>query len=88
MDTILSIFTINTDNLPANFQEIIKHEQEMLAQWKSEGLVEHLFLRPTKNGAVIIFKNIDENKVKELMESLPLYPFMKSIEYFPLLKQF
>jgi hypothetical protein len=43
MDTILSIFTINTDNLPANFQEIIKHEQEMLAQWKSEGLVEHLF---------------------------------------------
>jgi muconolactone D-isomerase len=88
MDTILSIFTINTDNLPANFQEIIKHEQEMLAQWKSKGLVEHLFLRPTKNGAVIVFKNIDENKVKELMESLPLYQFMKSIEYFPLLKQF
>ncbi len=88
MDTILAIFTLHTDNLPANFQEIIKHEQEVLAEWKREGLVEHLFLRPTKNGAVIIFKNLDEDKVKKMMESLPLYPFMKSIEYLPLLKQF
>jgi muconolactone delta-isomerase len=88
MDTILAIFTIHSDNLPANFQEIIKHEQEVLAQWQSEGIVEHLFLRPTKNGAVIVFKNIDENMAKEMMGSLPLYPFMKSIEYLPLLKQY
>ncbi len=88
INCIQAILTIHTENLPANFQEIIKHEQELLAQWKSEGLVEHLFLRPTKNGAVIIFKNIDENKAIELMESLPLYQFMKSIEYLPLLKQY
>lgn len=88
MDTILVIFTINTDNLPTNFQEIVKHEQEMLAQWKSEGLVEHLFLRSTRNGAIIVFKNIDEAKAEELMKSLPLYQFVKSVEYLSLIKEF
>ena len=29
------ILTINTDNLPDNFQEIVKHEQEMIAKWLS-----------------------------------------------------
>lgn len=85
-NNILVVFTINTENVPANFQEIIKHEQEVLAQWKNEGYVEHLFLRQTKNGAVIVFKDIDQTKAKELMESLPLYQFVKSVEYLQLMK--
>lgn len=87
-NTILVVFTIDTDNLPSNFQEIIKHEQEVIAQWKVDGIIEHLFLRQTKNGAVIVFKDIDEVKAKELMETLPLYQFVKSVEYFNLMKQF
>lgn len=85
---ILVIFTINTDNLPENFQEIIKHEQEVLSAWKQEGIVEHLFLRPTRNGAVIIFTGIEEAKARTYIESLPLFPFVQSVEYFPLIKQF
>jgi hypothetical protein len=85
-NNILVVFTIDTENVPANFQEIIKHEQEVLAQWKNEGYVEHLFLRQTKNGAVIVFKDIDQTKAKELMESLPLYQFVKSVEYLQLMK--
>jgi hypothetical protein len=87
-NNILVVFTIDTDKLPSNFQEIIKHEQEVLAKWKSEGFVEHLFLRQTKNGAVIVFKDIDEAKAKELMLTLPLYQFVKSVEYLPVMKQF
>lgn len=87
-NNILVIFTIDTDNLPSNFQEIIKHEQEVIAQWREDGIIEHLFLRQTKNGAVIVFKDIDEAKAKELMETLPLYQFVKSVEYFNLMKQF
>jgi muconolactone D-isomerase len=82
------IFTINTDNLPENFQEIIKHEQEVLSAWKQEGIVEHLFLRPTRNGAVIVFSNIDEERARLLMEELPLYQFLQTVEYYPLIKQF
>lgn len=85
---ILVIFTIDTDKVPENFQEIIKHEQEVLAQWKKEGYVEHLFLRQTKNGAVIVFKDIDQTKATELIETLPLYQFVKSVEYLQLMKMY
>ena len=88
INNIMAILTIHIDNLPNNFQEIIKHEQEVLTQWKDNDIVEHLFLRQTKNGSIIVFKNIDEAKAKELMETLPLYKFVKSIEYFQLIKQY
>lgn len=87
-NNLMAIFTINTDQLPSNFQEIIEHEQAAVAQWKEAGILAHLFLRPTRNGAVLIFNDVDEPKARELMASLPLYPFMQSVEYFPLMKQF
>ena len=86
MKRILVILTIETDNLPNNFPEIIKHEREVVAKWKEEGFLDQLFLRQTKNGAVLIFKDIDEAKVNELMPTLPLYQLKKSIEVFPLIK--
>jgi hypothetical protein len=86
MNRILVILTIDTENLPENFQEIIKEEREVVAQWKEEGFLDQLFLRQTKNGAVLIFKNIDEAKVNQLMPTLPLYQLKKSMEIFPLIK--
>lgn len=88
MSRIQAILTIDTENLPSNFQEIIKHEQEVIAKWKEEGFLESLFLRQTKNGAVLIFKDIDEERAKELMKELPLYKLKKSVEYYALIKQF
>jgi hypothetical protein len=88
MNRIEAILTIDTDNLPDNFQEIIKHEQEVVSKWKEEGILEHLFLRQSRNGAVLIFKDADEEKVKELMATLPLYKLKKSVEYLNLIKQF
>ena len=76
------------ENLPDNFQEILKQEQEVVAHWKAEGIIEHLFLRQARNGAVLIFKDKDESEVKVLMETLPFYPLSKSIEYLSLIKQF
>jgi muconolactone delta-isomerase len=85
---IQAILTLDMDNIPSNFQEIIKHEQEVVAKWKAEGILENLFLRQGKNGAVLIFKGLDEEKVKQLMTTLPLYKLKKNIEYYSLLKQF
>jgi len=82
---VLAILTIHTDNLPENFQDIIKHEKEVVAAWKSEGFLDQLFLRPTRNGAVLIFKNLSEEEVNEKMKTLPLYPLMKSLEVLPLI---
>jgi muconolactone D-isomerase len=86
MNRILVILTIDTENLPENFHEILKHEREVVAQWKEAGFLDQLFLRQTKNGAILIFKDIDEAKVNELMITLPLYKLKKSIEIFPIIK--
>ena len=88
MNRIQAILTIDTDNLPDNFQEIIKHEQEVVVQWKEQGILESLYLRQGRNGAVLIFKDIDQARAEELMATLPLYPLRKSIEYYGLIKQF
>jgi muconolactone D-isomerase len=80
------ILTIDTDNLPSNFQEIIQHEREVVAHWKKEGFLDQLFLRQTRNGAVLIFKDIDVEKVNALMPTLPLYALKKSVEVFPLIQ--
>ena len=68
MNRIQAILTIDTDNLPSNFQEIIQEEQEMVLKWKEEGVLEHFYLRQTKNGAVFIFKDLDEERVHECRE--------------------
>lgn len=86
MNRILVILTIDTENLPGNFQQIIQKEREVVAQWKQEGFLDQLFLRPTKNGAVLIFKDLDEEKVYQLMTTLPLYQLKKSMEVLPLIK--
>jgi muconolactone D-isomerase len=58
---IQAILTLDMENIPSNFQEIIKHEQEVVAQWQTQGFLEHLFLRETKNGAVLIFIKISDS---------------------------
>ena len=88
MNRIQAILTLDMENLPDNFPEIIKHEQEVISKWKEEGILDHLFLRQTRNGAILIFKDVDDEKAKELMETLPLYKLKKSVEYFNLIKQF
>jgi hypothetical protein len=88
MNRVEVILTIDLENLPSNFQEILKEEQAIVAQWKEEGILEHLYLRKEKNGAVLVFKNVDENQVKELMTELPFFKIKKSIEYYQLIQQF
>jgi len=86
MNRILVILTIDTDSLPDNFPQILQHEREVVKQWKKEGIIEQLFLRPTKNGAVFILKDIDETKANELIKTLPFYALKKSVEILPLIK--
>jgi len=86
MNRVLVILTIDTENLPSNFPEIIQQERVVVAQWKAAGFLEQLYLRPTKNGAVLLFKDIDQEKVSQLMTTLPIYPLKKSMDIYPLIK--
>ena len=88
MNKILVILTLDMDNLPSNFQEILKHEQEIVAEWKAEGILEHLYLREQRNGAVLVFVGLTEDEAKKRMTTLPFFKLQKSIEYFSLMQQF
>ena len=61
---------------------------EYVNKWKEEGILENLFISVSKKVAVLIFKNIDESKTKELIEILPYFPYIQKIEYHILDKQF
>ncbi len=80
--------TLDTEKQLTNFSEMVKHERELVEKWKKEGVLENLFLRQDKNGAVLIFKNLEVAEVKDLISSLPLFPYMKTVEYLGLIKQF
>lgn len=61
---------------------------EYVNKCKEEGILENFFISVSKKDAVLIFKNIDESKTKELIEILPYFPYMQKIEYHILDKQF
>jgi hypothetical protein len=47
-----------------------------------------LFYLRVKKDAVLIFQHVDEAKTRELIETLPYFPYMSNIEYHNLNKQF
>ena len=61
---------------------------EYVNKWKEEGILENFSISVSKKDAVLIFKNIDESKTKELIEILPYFPYIQKIEYHILDKQF
>ena len=90
MNRILVLITISDDGIDVikSSPELPKKEMEFVNQWKQENILESFFISVSKNNAVLIFSDIDEPKVRELIESLPYYPFMNKIEYHYLDKQF
>lgn len=68
--------------------ELPKKEMEYVNFWKTEGILESFYISVTKKEAVLIFKEIDEAKCKEMIEILPYFPYMSKIEYLGVDKQF
>ncbi len=58
----------------------LPEETATVKGWKKNGLVEHLFVQ--SNGcALIVFKNVDEAKAKELIGTLPLFSYFDQVQY-------
>ncbi|MFT3704609.1 MAG: hypothetical protein QM802_19745 [Agriterribacter sp.] len=90
MSSILVLITLADDGIAqirAN-PELPKKEMEFINQWKGEGILESFFIATSKKDAVLIFKDLDEQKVKSLIEILPYFPYMSRIDYHILDKQF
>ena len=59
MNKILVILTLDMENLPSNIQEILKHEQEIVAEWKAAG---------SKRKKELLFVVGDQFKEGEVLE--------------------
>lgn len=90
MNRTLVVITLSYNGITTikSNSELPKREMEFVYQWKEENILENFFVSMTKKNAVLIFKNIDEVKVKELIKTLPYFPYMANIEYYNLDKQF
>lgn len=73
---------VNLEEIPA----VLKHEQEVIEQWKKEEFFHDMYLRQDRSGVVLMFKETDEAGARQLIETLPLFPYFKPIEFLGLLK--
>lgn len=90
MNRILVLITLSDNGIEIikSNPELPKKEMEFVNQWKEETILESFFISVSKKEAVLIFQTINESKVKDLIESLPYFPYMAKIEYHNLNKQF
>lgn len=90
MTQILALITLSESGIVTikSTPELPNKEMEYVNRWKEEGILENFFISVSKKDAVLIFKNIDESKTKELIEILPYFPYIQKIEYHILDKQF
>ncbi|MDO5616405.1 MAG: hypothetical protein Q4G16_09455 [Cruoricaptor ignavus] len=79
MNRVIVNISVDLTKIP-NLQELLPKEQAVVAKWKEDGIQEHLFLNGTK-GAILVFKDIDENKAKELIPLLPLVQYADNVVY-------
>lgn len=79
---IVSTF-LNGDKRIADAMEA---EYAMTNSWREQGIIEHLFAKENNGGGVVIFNEIDLDKVKQLMSELPLFPYFEKLEYLVLEK--
>jgi muconolactone D-isomerase len=73
---------VNVDDIP----EVLQHERSIIQEYHAKGYMYDLLLRPNKNGALLMFKDLEAEKVLELVNALPLFPYLKSIETWPFIK--
>ncbi len=81
MNTILVSLWLKKDESTA---ALMPAELEICENWKAIGILDHLYAKENNSGAVLIFNESNESVVKDLMSTLPLFPYFEKIEYLPL----
>lgn len=90
MNRILVLITLSDRGIETikSTPDLPKREMEFVSKWKEDHILESFFISVSKKDAVLIFQNVDEAKTKELIETLPYFPYMAKIDYHHLNKQF
>ena len=83
MNKILVLITLLDSGIETikSTPELPKKENEFVNQWREQEILESFYISVSKKSAVLIFKNINESKATELIETLPYFPYMENIDY-------
>lgn len=65
----------------SGLQEMVKKEVEAVTRLKEQGVLEHTFVKSGGQGAVLIFKGLEEGEVRKLVSKLPMAPYFSTVEY-------
>ena len=81
MNRILVLITLSSSGIETikSNPELPKKEMEFVNQWKEDNILESFFISVSKKDAVLIFQNVDESRTKELIETLPYFPYMEKL---------
>ncbi|AFK01981.1 hypothetical protein Emtol_0830 [Emticicia oligotrophica DSM 17448] len=88
MKRITVLITMHFDNSKGNFEELRKQEMAHIMQWKEAGILENFYIKSEKDGAMLIFKDIEMQEVVNNIEHLPFFPYMEKVECLSLDKMF
>lgn len=81
MNRIAVLITMHFDNSKGNFEELRQQEMAHIAHWKQDNLLDSFFIKSEKNGAMIIFKEVEMAEVVKKVEALPFFPYMEEVKY-------
>ena len=73
---------VNVDDIP----EVLQQERAIIQEYNAKGYMYDLLLRPNRNGALLLFKDLEAEKVQELISALPLFPYLKTVGTWPFIK--
>ena len=86
MNITAVLITIKDEVTIDDIPEVLQQERAIIQEYTAKGYLYDLLLRPNKNGALLLFKDLEAEKVQELINALPLFPYLKSIETWPFIK--
>lgn len=75
------------DKIP-NLDQLLPQEYAVASKLKEQGILEHLFVKNDRTGAVLVLKDVDLAKAKELVATFPLSKHFDKVEYIIADKQF
>jgi len=81
MKRIAVIITMHFDNSQGNFEELRQKEMAHIMKWKAEGVLENFYIKSAKDGAMLIFKELEMTQIVENVQALPLFSYMEKVEY-------
>jgi hypothetical protein len=80
MQSIVVNVTNHLDRIEG-VEALLQKEMLVVTNWKDKGILEHLFIKDDRTGAILVFKNVTAPEVKELMATLPFSPYIENTEY-------